>query len=100
MFQKHAVPSPPDQYCLLIVDGHDSHLHLNFLDFCLAKKIILYCLPPHSTHLLQQLDAGLFGPLQHYYSGAVDHAIQFGNQGIVTALRTITEARTKIRESN
>ena len=32
----------------------------------------LFCLPPHSTHLLQPLDVGLFGPLQHFYGIGID----------------------------
>ena len=67
---------------LLIVDGHDSHVHLDFLEFCSKNDIILFCLPPHSTHLLQPLDVGLFGPLQHYYGQAVDKVVRSGNQGI------------------
>ena len=34
--------------------------------------MLVLCLPPHSTHLLQPLDMGLFGPLQHAYSEEVD----------------------------
>ena len=32
----------------------------------------LFCLPPHSTHLLQPHDVGLFGPLQHFYGIGLD----------------------------
>ena len=52
---------------VLIVDGHDSHVTIEFIRFCVESSIRLYCLPPHTTHLLQPLDVGLFGPLQHAY---------------------------------
>ena len=54
-------------YRMLIVDGHGSHISIEFIEFCLTVNIIAYCLPPHSTHLLQPLDVGLFSPLQKAY---------------------------------
>jgi len=64
------------------VDGHYSHVTIEFMEYCEAHQILPYCLPPHSTHLLQPLDVGLFGPLEHYYSSAVDKAIHRGIHGI------------------
>ena len=55
------------QYRLLILDGCEIHIHIEFIEYCLDNSIIVYCLPPHSTHLLQPLDVGLFSPLQKYY---------------------------------
>jgi len=52
------------------------------MDYCETNQIALYCLPPHSTHILQPLDVGLFSPLQHYYSKAVDDHVQQGVHGI------------------
>ena len=49
---------------LLMVDGHASHITIEFMEFCLTVNIIVYCLPAHFTHLLQPLDVGLFSPLQ------------------------------------
>ena len=64
---------------MLIVDGYSSHISIEFIEFCLTVNIIAYYLPPHSTHLLQPLDVGLFSPLQKAYGKQVDHLIQFGN---------------------
>ena len=58
-------------YRLLIVDGHDSHVSMEFIMYAESKNIKLFCLPPHTTHLLQLLDVGLFSPLQKYYGHAV-----------------------------
>lgn len=52
------------------------------MEYCKAHQILPYCLPPHSTHLLQPLDVGLLGPLQHYYCSAIDKAIRQGIHGI------------------
>ena len=40
--------------------------------WCEARNTIAPCLPPHSTHLLQPLDVGLFGPFQQHYCEAVE----------------------------
>lgn len=64
-------------YRLLIIDGHDSHITLEFVKYCDEANIKPYCLPPHSTHLLQPLDVGLFFPLQKAYGKAVDRTTRF-----------------------
>ena len=45
-----------DEKRLLILDGHVSHVNLKFITFCIEHNIFVFCLPPHSTHLLQPLD--------------------------------------------
>jgi hypothetical protein len=45
---------------------------VDFLEFARDHKIALVLLPAHSSHLLQPLDVGLFGPLQHYYEIEVE----------------------------
>ena len=55
------------EYRLLIVDGHASHVSIEFITFARKHKIICLCLPPHSTHLLQPLDVSVFGPLKQNY---------------------------------
>ena len=62
----------PGETRLLILDGHGSHITFNFVDYCKQNNIIVHCLPAHSTHLLQPLYVGLFSPLQHHYSKAVE----------------------------
>jgi hypothetical protein len=48
---------------LLILDGHGSHITMEFIDYCDRHRILLMILPPHSTHTLQPLDVVLFKPL-------------------------------------
>jgi hypothetical protein len=48
------------KYRMLIFDGHGSHLTPEFLDFCWQHHIRPFQLPPHTTHLLQPLDVGVF----------------------------------------
>jgi hypothetical protein len=52
------------RYRLLLMDGHNSHLTMEFIDYCETHFIIAYCLPPHTTHFLQPLDVGVFNPFK------------------------------------
>jgi hypothetical protein len=63
-------------YHILIVDGHSSHLTKELLRYCLAHKILLCVLPPHSTHSLQPLDIVLFSPLSTAYSAELSQHVQ------------------------
>jgi len=65
--QSQTAQKAAGQYGLLLLDGHNSHVNPNFLEFCLSEKIIPYCLPPHTTHRLQPLDVSVFGPYKHHY---------------------------------
>src|ERR1700728_4644677 len=62
---------------MLLFDGHASHVSIQAIKFALEKKIILLCLPPHTTHLLHPLDVGLFGPLATYYKNRIAEKTQF-----------------------
>lgn len=62
--------------------GLVSDVNWQFFDFCLAHKIIPFCLPPHSTHLPQPLDVGLFSPLQRHYCNVLDSLMDSGDMGV------------------
>jgi hypothetical protein len=69
-------------YRLLILDGHDSHVSLSFIQKCEEYNIIPLRLPPHSTHLLQPLDLGIFSPLAKAYKKRIsDHSV-YGAENI------------------
>ena len=53
---------------VLWVDGHGSHLNMEFLLWSIEHRIHIAVYPSHSTHRLQPLDIGLFSPLASYYS--------------------------------
>jgi hypothetical protein len=65
-FNKHTSSrlSSSDDYRLLLCDGHDSHISAELGAYCLQNHIVLALLPPHSSHLLQPLDVGIFSPLK------------------------------------
>jgi len=63
---------------VLILDGHNSHVNGEFIAQAYLNNILLLRLPPHTSHLLQPLDVGLFGPLKKYASAAMEPLIQAG----------------------
>ena len=64
VFNKHTKDCSVDQYRLLILDGHGSHVTPEFNQYCLECSIIILCMPPHSSHLLQPLDVDCFSVLK------------------------------------
>ena len=63
-FQHLTAPADRDERRLLIVDGHGSHVTSKFIGFCMRNAIDVLVLPPHSSHITQPLDVGVFGPLK------------------------------------
>ena len=61
-------------YRLLILDGHNSHCTYRFCKFAEEHRILIICLPSHTTHILQPCDVGVFGPLSSYWKAQVNAA--------------------------
>ena len=56
------------QPTLLLYDGHRSHISITLTDWTKKHKVLLFVLPPHSSHLTQPHDVGIFGPLKNIYN--------------------------------
>jgi len=70
-FIKYVKPSVENKI-VLILDGHVSHTkNLAALEMARSAGVVLVSLPPHTTHRLQPLDVGFFGPLSRYYDDAI-----------------------------
>ena len=52
------------------------------IELALKHNIILYCLPAHTTHRLQPLDVGVFGPLQTAWFNQCDAVLEETGEGI------------------
>ena len=66
------------EYRLLICDGHDSHITAEFIAHCIDNDILLMILPPHSSHLTQPLDVGVFGPLKKHMAAEIEPLMRTG----------------------
>jgi hypothetical protein len=78
VFERYTKPKRANQKRLLIVDGHSSHINLEFVNYADSHGIILLVLPPYTTHRLQPLDVGLFQPLSTAYSQGIDKLMNSG----------------------
>ena len=66
-FKLH-VPGQNDKI-LLLLDGHKSHVSLPVIEWAQDNNIIIHVpvLPAHTSHFLQPMDVGIYGPLQKIY---------------------------------
>ena len=66
------------KYRLLLMDGHGSHVTAEFDQYAKQSSIIVLCMPPHSSHILQPLDVGCFAVLKRLYGRAVEAQMRVG----------------------
>jgi len=96
-FEKHSAKRRQGVCRLLLCDGYGSHTTKDFIDFCVLHQIKIYCLPPHTSHILQPLDVVLSQPYMHYHIEAIDAATRSGcdDFNMLEFLDTITSIRQK-----
>ena len=67
-FKKLFLPAVASQLktgkTLLFMDGHASHINLELIKLAREKGVVLLCSPSHTTHTLQPLDVGVYGPVK------------------------------------
>ena len=63
---------------MLIFDGHASYITTTTIQYYMSENIILLCLPPHTTHVLQPLNVSLFAPLATAYKANIRSITQLG----------------------
>ena len=78
VFQPHSNKLRTSVHRILVMDGHGSHHTAEFDATCQGFNIIPVYVPPHSSHLLQPLDVGIFGPLKQAYSKELDTRSRLG----------------------
>ena len=84
-FDKYTASRIKGAYRMLLIDGHEIHHSAKFDQFCKDKNIIIICMPPHSSRLLQPLDVGCFSPLKRAYSRQIEGLIKSHINHVVTA---------------
>ena len=83
VFLRYAVPQRP---VILFVDGHNSHMTLDVIDVARSNGVILFCLPPHTTHALQPLDVAVFKSLKDNFFKAT-RAVSFSKTNFIVTKR-------------
>ena len=69
---------------LVFMDGHSSHLSYSAVKCAQENNVILFCFPPHTSHILQPLDVSVFGPLKQFWNKSL---INFKGKYNVTMTR-------------
>lgn len=57
---------------VLLMDGHNSHFSLAFLEYSVTNNIAVICYPAHCTHALQGLDVVCFAKMKHIWHTELD----------------------------
>lgn len=64
------------------MDNHETHVTIPIIDFAKANGVTLMTFHPHTSHKMQPLDRGLFGPFKTYYNQAINNwMLPQGNAG-------------------
>ncbi|XP_019851198.1 PREDICTED: uncharacterized protein LOC109581489 isoform X17 [Amphimedon queenslandica] len=64
-FREHfLLYAPQVRPLLLLMDGHATHYSPETIRLAASHKVIIFVLPPNTTHITQALDKGCFGPLK------------------------------------
>ena len=80
LFLRYAPASRP---LLLLLDGHSSHYCPDAINLAAEMGVIIFTLPPNTTHLTQPLDKGVFGPFkQHWRRVCQDYQVSHPGQVI------------------
>lgn len=67
-FLKYVQGRNKDEPILILFDGHRSHISMTLIDWAKENNVVLFVLPAHTSHALQPLDLGCFGPFQRIYN--------------------------------
>ena len=61
---------------MLIINNHESHIFIEFDEYCKFNKIVIVNMFVHSFHLLQLLNVGLYSFLKFVYGHQINFFIQ------------------------
>lgn len=61
---------------MLVLNGHESYISAEFDKYAKEHNIITLSLPPYSSHIIQPLDVGCFGPLKRAYGREIEKFIK------------------------
>jgi len=86
-FLKYAVSVRP---LLLLLDGHSSHFQLPLIKLARDENVVIFCLPPHTTHASQPLDVSVYSPLKSHWRAACHQYIQKHPGRVVTKYQFCT----------
>jgi hypothetical protein len=69
---------------LILYDGPTTHINQELIKSAKNNNIILFVLPPHSSHFLQPLDVACFSPLKNAYNSYAHTFLKENPGSIIT----------------
>ena len=79
---------------LLILDNHETHISINFIDLASDDGVIVLTIPPHTSHKLQPLNIAVYGPFKHHYNREIDSWL-VSHPGKIVSIYDIAEISGK-----
>ena len=67
------------EWRMLIMDGHGSHLTMEFMDYCWNIQIVPFKLIAHSTHPFQPCDVGFFHLMKQHHQNILAEQVRYGD---------------------
>ena len=61
---------------MIVINEHDNHMTLQFLNYVTKHNILLFTFSSHSTHLTQSLNIEVFQLFKHSHTEEVDRAMR------------------------
>jgi hypothetical protein len=87
VFNRFSKQKARRKYRLLILNGHGSHITIDFINYYDQNKILLAILPPYLTNTLQPLNKVIFKPLLSAYSKELTTYLYSG-QGLLVVKKS------------
>ena len=81
---------PPERPVILLMDGHSTHYCPETMVLAAKERVVVFALPPNTTHVSQPLDKGCFGPLKAAWK-SVCHEYCVKNPGRAVTRYTFSE---------
>ena len=82
IFLPRTKPSRITDWRLLVLDGQATHAPSDFRQKAWENKVALLFLPANTSHRLQPLDVGVFGPLKTFYSDLASKVMEQSITGL------------------
>jgi len=98
-------PPNPEKKVFLFLDGHSSHVTYSVSKYCEERNIVLICLPPNCTHILQPADVLIMASLKNLWRNALSKhhlynpSSKIGTQPLLSLLKTTYEEAAKDHEN-
>jgi DDE superfamily endonuclease/Tc5 transposase DNA-binding domain/helix-turn-helix, Psq domain len=89
IFLPETKPVEANEYRILLVDGHGSHITTDFMYECHQNRVQLVYLLPHSSHVLQPLDLACFSVVKSRYRAQITDLARYEDSAPIKKIRFI-----------